>query len=168
MKKKNYILIFTISILFLSFISHFIYDTFHVFLTGLFFPVNESIFEHMKMLYTTYFIFFICFYNINNFKNLFTNFYLSIIFQIVLFLAIYIPIYLIFGEIMIFTITWLFISIFITSLFSFKIFTSNIKQNKLFIILTVITFIVNIYLTYYPPHNFIFVDKTNNTYGLYK
>ena len=40
----------------LSFITHNGYDIFPNTLTSFFFPVNESIFEHMKMIYTDYII----------------------------------------------------------------------------------------------------------------
>ena len=37
----------------ISFIVHFIYSVFPCRFTSFFFPVNESIFEHMKIIYTS-------------------------------------------------------------------------------------------------------------------
>ena len=37
----------------LSFVFHFVYDLIPNFVTSIFFPVNESIWEHMKLLYTS-------------------------------------------------------------------------------------------------------------------
>ena len=57
MKKFKFIGIFLI--LFLSIISHFLYDFFPSTIFSIFFPVNESIWEHMKLIITPALIFMI-------------------------------------------------------------------------------------------------------------
>lgn len=170
MKKQKYILIFTTSIIILSFICHFIYDLIPCTLTSLFFPVNESIFEHMKMLYTTYFIFFLGFYLITKDKNTITNFYFSSLFEIIFFLIMYLPLYLLFNENMVITFILLFISILVTSLISYTLYKrKNTKnENIISLILTILTFILCFYLTYNPPHNFFFIDPQTEKYSLDK
>ena len=46
--------VFIVIILFvLSFLCHFIYEWFPNVITSVFFPVNESLWEHMKIIYTS-------------------------------------------------------------------------------------------------------------------
>ena len=54
MSKKRLKIISTILVILFSFLFHSIYDKFPNFITSLFFPVNESIWEHMKMVYLSY------------------------------------------------------------------------------------------------------------------
>ncbi len=96
--KLNIIVIFL-----LSFLTHFIYKIIPIDLFAIFFPVNESIFEHMKMIYTTYLIdsiiLFLLFkkYNIK-FNNFFGALFLSSIISITSFLIIWLPVYYRIGE----------------------------------------------------------------------
>ena len=60
--KKLYIIWLILSsftILFLSTIVHSLYDIFPNFFTSLFLPINESIWEHNKMIVLAYFLFMI-------------------------------------------------------------------------------------------------------------
>ena len=76
--KKIKILI-TIIIFILSFPIHFIYNIFPNFITSIFFPLNESIFEHMKIIYTSILISSIIEYLIYKYKNIkVNNFIISI------------------------------------------------------------------------------------------
>ena len=59
MTLKNTRIISTIVIFLLCFLFHFIYDWLPNTLTAIFFPVNESIWEHMKLLFSA-----VCFYGI--------------------------------------------------------------------------------------------------------
>ena len=54
MSKKKLKIISTILVILFSFLFHSIYDKFPNFITSLFFPVNESIWEHMKIVYLSY------------------------------------------------------------------------------------------------------------------
>lgn len=169
MKKRKYILISSILIFLLNFPIHFMFDIFENDIIAVFFPVNESIFQHMKMIYTCFFIFyFILFIVRRRFKynNIFLANLISSLSCIGFFLIIYIPIYFRFGENMIFT----FILLFIAILFG-QYISSYIIQEKQYsyidfisIILLLILLIVNGYLTYYPIKNFLFWDPEHETY----
>lgn len=166
--KLNIIVIFL-----LSFLTHFIYKIIPIDLFAIFFPVNESIFEHMKMIYTTYLIdsiiLFLLFkkYNIK-FNNFFEALFLSSIISITSFLIIWLPIYYRIGENLLITLIILLISIFLSQIASYYILTS-FKNNILnyiafgFVILFIILFA---YFTYYPLHNDFFLDPLNQKYGI--
>ena len=53
MKLKTIKIISILGIFIISFLSHFIYQIIPNFITSIFFPVNESIFEHMKIIFTS-------------------------------------------------------------------------------------------------------------------
>ena len=57
----------------LSFPIHFMYDLFPSFITSIFFPVNESIWEHMKIVYTSILVTSITEYFIYKKKNIKVN-----------------------------------------------------------------------------------------------
>lgn len=170
MNKKKFIIFSTITIFILNVISHFVYNIFPNFITSLFFPVNESIIEHMKMIYTSYLLFNIILYLIKkkNLNNYPLNFLITSIFNIVLLLTIYLPIFNIFGENFIFTIILLLITIFISNFISYKILTSdtNNKLNIISIIISVLVFIIFMYFTYYPPEYYLWYDYESKTYGI--
>lgn len=103
MKKYKYILVSTVGILILSFLCHFVYDLFPNKLTVLFFPVNESIFEHVKMIYTAnilwgIFEYFIYKRNKMNLDNFFISLFLGSLLNLVILLIIYLPVYYLLGE----------------------------------------------------------------------
>lgn len=158
----------------ISFITHNIYDMFPNFITSLFFPVNESIFEHMKMINISYIIWIIIeliLIRKNNIKTL--NFksssIVSLILNIVIFLIIYLPIYNLFGYNTIITISLYLLSIIIAQIISFKVLDSKKEYyflNKYSYILILIITLSFIYLTYYPLDNYIFIDKVNKKLGL--
>ena len=95
-------------------------------LTSIFFPVNESIWEHMKMLFTAIIIGGIIELTIIKIKNIklnnifFTLFFKAII-SIPIFLTIYLPIYYLFGENMIISISIMTIVLVITEIISYKL-----------------------------------------------
>lgn len=170
MKKKKYIIFSTLILFGLMFITHFGYEVLPNFFTSLLFPVNESIMEHMKMIYITYLFYFIIlyFYKKNKFKNYPSSFLLTSIFNIVLFLTIYLPIFNILGENMIITIFILFLSIFISSFVSYKLLTAkdNYTLNTLSIIVGIVVFLVFGLLTYNPPEYYLWYDFQDNYYGI--
>ena len=155
------ILINTIIIFIISSILHFIYDIFPCTITSIFTPVNESIFEHLKLIFTSSLI-----YSILIKDKKYSNYYLRGIITNIILLTIYLPFRLISNEILIITLIILFISIFISEILITKI---NINTSKIISILIII-FIYSIftYLTYYPIKTFIFKDTTNNSYGIKK
>lgn len=164
-----------IGIFILSFISHFIFELYPNILLSIFFPVNESIWEHMKILFTSILIYSIIDKIILNKKKIeYNNFYLqafiTAIISIPLYLIIYLPIYSILGENIIISITLLLIIYIIIQYISYKLLTKNkIEISPIIItILIIITYIIFTYLTYYPPNNYLFYDILNDTYGIKK
>lgn len=171
MKKFKYILISSIIIFGISFPSHFLFDIFQNDIIAALFPANESIFQHMKMVFSCFFIFYLGLWILRkrfNYHNLFLVNIVSVLSCITIFLIIYIPVYLRFGEYMIFTL----ILLFITILFGQYIGSLLIdrKDNKwhdtISIICIFIIFIINGYLTYNPIKNFIFWDPEHETYEI--
>lgn len=169
MKNFKYILISSIAIYGLTFIAHFVFDIFQYDIIAVFFNTNESIFQHMKMIFTCFFIFYFILFILRrrlNYENVFLTNLISSISCIAFFLIIYIPVYLRFGENMIFTFILLFISI----MFGQYIGSSFLKKKDykqvdiISIILISIIFIIAGYLTYNPIKNFIFWDPQHETY----
>ncbi len=159
----------------LSFLAHFTYEKAPNFITSIMFPVNESIWEHMKLLSTPVLLYMIIEYFIlkkNNIEinNFILSYSLSIISSIIIFLIIYIPIYNKIGNSIFIDILLLIIIFIYISFFTYKIF--NIKKikysNLLGTILFVIIYFNFFYLTYYPIKDYLFFDTTKNIYGISK
>lgn len=174
MNKKKLKIIGTILVILCSFLTHSIYDKFPNFLNSLIFPVNESIWEHMKMIFISYLISYvielIIIYKFNiHIKNERASLIISILFNIIFYLSIYIPIYNIIGFNEIFTISSYIISIMITEFISYKIIMSDKNYmflNKYSYIIIFIIWLIFIYLTYFPIDNKIFIDEYNNKKGV--
>ncbi len=155
------ILINTISIFVISSIIHFIYNIFPSFITSIFTPVNESIFEHLKLIFTSTLI-----YSLIIKDKKYSNYYLRGIITNIILLIIYMPFRLILGEILIVTLIILFISIFISEILITRI---NINTNKkTSILIIILIYSIFTYLTYKPIKTFLFKDTTNNSYGIKK
>lgn len=173
MKKIKLISVYIIFIL--SFLSHFIYKLFPNTLFSILFPVNESIWEHIKLIATPVLIYMIVEYIIYRKKNIpYNNFILSysisIIIGIIFYLIIYLPIHYIFGHSLLFAIALLFITFVIIEYISYKIMNyKEIKYSNLIGIL-IILFIYIIFgiFTYYPPKNDLFFDIQTKSYGINK
>lgn len=175
MNLKKIKILAIIGIFIISFGSHFIYDLLPNFITSIFFPVNESIFEHMKIIFTS-----ILLYGpidnmllkknnieLNNFT--FQLFFTSFI-SIPIYLIIYLPIRAILGEKIIISISILLITYIISQIISYYILRKKTlpKLNKITIPAIIITYIIFTILTYYPPKNFLFYDTQTKTYGIEK
>lgn len=162
--KKN---IFMIIFLFLlSFLWHFMYDWFPCLLTSIFFPVNESIWEHMKII-------FYCLFIGSVLEKKGNNYYLNILVKplvgVLFYLIIFIPLYLIFGESMFISLSLMLFTYIIMELLGIKISKQeelNIKALPIIIII-LISILFSI-LTFYPLHNFLFFDSVKLGYGILK
>lgn len=173
MKLKTIKIIACILTFLLCFPMHFIYDYFPNSLFSIFFPVNESIWEHMKLIFSSY-----IFYGIFDYlllkknKIIFHNFFLQLfiipIIGISIYLLIFIPLYNKFGESMIISISLLFLVIIIEQFISYYLIQyKNIKfQNIIGIIGIIICYIIFGYLTYQPLENYLFFDIPNSKYGI--
>jgi len=168
MKKiiTNSLLLFLLSI----FIS-FVYKVLPYFITLTFSPVNNSIFEYLKLIFSSYIIFLILklvFLKTREANDIKNHFYLGL-FNIAIFLILYLPVILIFKENIFLAYIINFISISITMFLYQKLEKkqNNSKENNLFIIPIVLLFIMFTYFSYHPLKNFLFFDKQNNKYGIH-
>ena len=173
MKKIKIIGVFLIFIL--SFISHFMYEWFPNTLFSILFPVNESIWEHMKLIVTPVLIFSLIEYIVYRKKNIpYNNFILSyaisLILGIIIYLMTYLPIDYIFGHSMIFAISLLFFIFIVVEVISYYImnYREIMYSNLIGIILIIIMYIVFGYLTYNPILNYLFYDTSKKIYGIDK
>lgn len=171
MNLKKWLIINTLVIFIINFPLHFLYDVFPNFFTSLISPVNESVFEHMKMIYSSFviwsLIYSLIFKRDEIIKYLF-SFSISAIVCIGIFLIIYIPFKIIFKEVMIVTFILLFLSILLSQIVCYYIvFYTKIKyQNVITFSILLFFYILFYFLTYYPPKFEFFKDPTNQTYGL--
>ena len=156
----------------LSTLFHSLYNYLPCFLTSIIVPVNESIFEHMKMIFTSYMFYLLIkiLFNKKRENNLISSFVIASLFNIVIFLIIYIPIYLLFGEKLVVTLILYFITILISNYLMYKIQNKKInsKINKYSVYIIPLVYIVFTLLTYFPLKNMLFLDPTTNTYGIIK
>lgn len=164
------IIINSIIIFIISAISHFIYDIFPNTITSLFFPVNESIFEHLKLVFTSGLIFSLIEFLFSKEKNFFLKAFLRSILLVIILSIIYIPIYYLIGEKIIITLIILFITILITEYIITKISTTENYDiiNIISLIFIIISYVIMTYLTYNPPKQDLFYDHKHNNYGLNK
>lgn len=173
MKLKTIKILTCIITIGLSFLTHNIYSWFPDIFTSIFFPVNESIWEHMKMLYTTILIGeIIAYFIIKYFKINVANFLLSIsikaFFSIPIFLIIYLPIYYTVGENLFINITVMIITLIIVEIISYFMLKQKtiVYSNIIAIIFIVICYIVLSITTFYPIKNDLFYDPKNHSYGI--
>lgn len=173
MNLKKSRIISTILIFLLCFLSHFIYNIIPSSLTAIFFPVNESIWEHMKMIFTSIILYGIIDYIIlNKFKIKYNNFFLSLfitaLISIPIYLSIYLPIFYKIGENMIINIGLMLLVIIITQVIAYYILKANNYKilNYISIILIIVSYIVFGYLTYHPIKSEIFFDTKDEKYGI--
>ena len=173
MYSKKIIIINIIITFLLSFLIHFFYEWFPNPVFAIFFSVNESIWEHMKMLFTTilisdmvsYFIF----KNNNEFNNYFLITYLKSIIAIPIYLIIFLPIYNNIGENMFIAISVMLITMILVNIIGYKLMSilNPINNQKIIsIILIILTYIIMGYLTYNPPHTQLFLDTKEEKYGI--
>lgn len=162
-----------IGIFLISFLCHFLYDWFPNSLFSIFFPVNESIWEHMKIIFSAILIFSPIEYFILKKKNIhFNNFLLSNVMMeisgIIIYLIIFIPLYLMIGENMIISIGLLFIVYGIVEIIGY--YFLNLKpikyQGYIATFIIIIMYIIFSYFTYQPPKNFLFYDIKEEKYGI--
>ena len=147
---------------------HFLYNLIPTFFTSIFAPVNESIWEHLKMIFSASIIYSL----FSNFyykeKEIFFKGYLRGMLTIIILLIIYLPFRLIFGEVMIITLIILFLSIFISEILVFKIIEKKHFKylNIISAFLIIINFVIFTFLTYNPIKTFLFLDTESNKYGI--
>lgn len=174
MNLKKIKIVSIIGIFLLCFLFHFMYDWFPNGLFAIIFPVNESIWEHMKLFYTATLVFgFVEYYLLYKYNIKYNNFlitlFISSIDSIIVFLVLFLPIYYKIGENMIVTIIIMLISIIISQIISYYLLKCK-KDYKyveyIALVLIITCYIIFGYLTYNPIKNHLFFDTQEEKYGL--
>lgn len=174
MKYKKILFVNTITIFLFMFLFSNIYNWFPSFITASIFPVNESLFEHLKLMYITEIIMSSVIYLIFKIKKInFSNYFLgllgSTIFTIIIFFIIYLPIYNRFGEGLIYTMI-IYLIVLILGQIVFYFIMTKIKYkyiyNVISIILILLIWILLIYFTYNPKNSSFFFDPISESYGI--
>ena len=157
---------------FIAFPLHFIYDKFPNFITSIFFPVNESIWEHMKIIFGSILLSGVIQKIIVTkkglgYKNICISNIIAGLLSIPIFLAMFLPIYGIIGENLPITLIVMFITFIISQLITMRIInTKDLKQENMAIIYAIIIYIIFGLLTYFPPENNLFLDPLTLKYGI--
>ena len=174
MSKKKLKIFGVVLAFLLCFPLHFLYDIFPNFFTSIFLPVNESVWEHMKIIFGG-----ILFYGIiqkiivifkkMNINNICFSNFIAAILSIPIFLLIYFFFNLFIEDSIIVNIIIMFITIVICEFISYKIMNKKdfMFENKT-IFLVLFVYIIFGILTYFPIRNELFIDPTNQTYGIKK
>lgn len=172
MSLKKIKIIGVFAVFLLSFPLHFLYDVFPNFLTSIFASVNESIWEHMKIIFTAYLLYGGVEYLIFREKTKWNNFLLQLFIVpflgIMIYLSIYLPLFNIFGENMIISIVLLFVVVAIEEVISYYILSmEEVKNQRIIGIVGIIAmYVIFTYLTYNPPKNYLFYDMKEEKYGI--
>lgn len=172
MTLKKWKIISVVGIFLVSALLHFIYDWFPNFFTSLFFPVNESIWEHNKIIVGSFLILAIIEkIHYKKRKNVIFAEVISALVCMTLVMLIFTPVYLYIlktNDNMIVTFAIFIIAITISQIVSYHLLQKEYhpRLEELGVILFVIFFLINIIFTYYPPKFAIFYDYTNQIYGL--
>lgn len=158
----------------LSFLWHFVYDWFPNTIFALVFPVNESIWEHMKIIYYCLLIgsileFVLCKKNNIKINNFYIEAMVKSILGVIFYLIIFIPFYLWLGESMFISISLMLITYIFMEYIGYKILTGEeMNINILPVIIIVLGCVMFVILTFYPLHNFLFFDEVKFGYGILK
>ena len=174
MSKKKLKIFGVVLAFLLCFPLHFLYDIFPNFFTSIFLPVNESVWEHMKIIFGG--ILFsgiiqkiIVIFKKMNINNICFSNFIAAILSIPIFLLIYFFFNLFIEDSIIVNIIIMFITIVICEFISYKIMNKKdfMFENKT-IFLVLFVYIIFGILTYFPIRNELFIDPTNQTYGIKK
>ena len=173
MNNKKVLFIATITIFLSMFLFHNLYNWFPNFLTASFFPVNESLFEHLKLMFTTKIVISLIIYLILKLKKIkFSNYLLgllvSTIATISLFFLIYLPIYNRFGENLFLTMSIYLITLIIGNIIFYLISKRkhNYVLNLISLVIISIIAVILIYFTFNPLKNDFFFDSIEEIYGI--
>ncbi len=158
----------------LTFPLHFLYEKIPNIITSIIAPVNESIFEHMKILFTAILLSGIIQkiyikHKKLNINNVCISNFLAAISSIFIFLIMFLPYYYLFGKNFIITIIMMIISIILSEVIAYRIILKkDLKLENKTIIFTIIIYCIFAYLTFNPPHINFFIDPLTNLYGIKK
>ena len=164
--------IFSIFALFgLSSVIHSLYKWFPNGFTAFFFPVNESIWEHNKMIMATFFIWMIVEYFKFRDKKVIINNVISALFCAIIVMIIFIPVFFLIlktNDNIFVTLVIYFICLCISQYISYILYKDYSLNDltKSSVVLWIIIFIINAILSFYPPHLKIFYDYNKEGYGI--
>lgn len=154
----------------LTFISHFMYDIFPNNLVGSFFPINESVWEHMKLFVTPAIITFVLEMIYMKRKRVcIQNNYLALLIEILssigVFLTIFLPYFFKFKHNLVITLIMMLFAIGIAKYFGYVIVSekNELIANIMSIPIILIIVIMNIVFTFFPLKNPLFIDPTKNS-----
>ena len=174
MSLKKIKIINVVFLFLLSFLWHFVYDWFPNNIFALFFPVNESIWEHMKIIYFCLFMgsileFVLCKKNNIKINNFYIEAMVKSILGVIFYLIIFVPFYLWLGESMFISISLMLITYIFMEYIGYKILTGEeMNINILPVVTIALGCIMFVILTFYPLHNFLFFDEVKFGYGILK
>lgn len=172
MKLKIIKLVSIVIAFLLAFPLHFLYDKFPNFIISIIAPVNESIAEHMKILFTSIIITGIIqkiYIKIKklDYNNVCISNFIAALSSIPIFLILFLPIYYSIGENFIVTIIIMFIAIATSQIISYLIIKKDdLKLENTTIFLVLVVYIVFGILTYFTPQTNLFIDPKTLTYGI--
>lgn len=158
----------------LSFLWHFMYDWFPNNIFALVFPVNESIWEHMKIIYYCLLLgsvleFYLCKKNNIKINNFYIEAMVKSLLGVIFYLIVFIPLYLWLGESMVISIGLMLVTYVFMEYIGYKILVGEeLNINILPVIIIVLGCIMFVILTFYPLHNFLFFDEVKFGYGILK
>ena len=173
LNNKKIMIIKTITIFLSLFLFSFGYNIFPNFFTTLIFPVNESLFEHLRMIYNTEIIISLIIYIIlkikkYNIHNYIFALLICTIFNIILFYLIYMFIYNRYCSNLIITMTLYFITLSISQYLFYLICLKPNNQfyNNICLIIIPVIWVMLLFWTYNPPHTKFFFDPIKEIYGI--
>ena len=172
MSKKKLKILGTIIAFLLCFPFHGIYDHFPNFLTSIFFPINESIWEHMKILFTSIMVSSviqkITMYKLKeDTKNICFSNFIAAVSSIPIFLVMFLPVFNTYGENFPLTIFIMLISIVVSEIIAYKIMNKrDFNMENKTIILVMVVYIIFTILTYFPLNNYLFENMEKCMYTI--
>lgn len=170
-KIKGYLIISSIFISILGTLLHFTYEFFDKnFLIGSFSAVNESVWEHLKLLFfpmllSTLFGYFYIGKNVSTFLCSETIGILASMLFIIVFFYTYTGI--IGRSIVFLDITSFYVAVILGNYLTYKLIYNNFNCNSIIAIIILIVILMSfIIFTYFTPHIEIFRDPLTNKYGI--
>lgn len=171
---KKFVILNTILTFIVGFFVHNVYHWLPSIITTIF-PVNESLFEHMKLIFISPIISSLILYFIFKKQNYLINNYLfglmvSIIFNIILFYVVYLPIYYSIGHSLLMTLCIYFITICLSNYLYYLIIemNNNYRLNIISFISIIVIGAILVYFTYHPLKIDFFRDPETKSYGILK
>lgn len=158
----------------LSFFLHFLYDKIPCFITSIIAPINESIWQHMKIIFGS-----ILFSGVIQkiivkakhlpYRNICISNIIAGLLSIAIFLIIYLPIYYTIGEHLPLTLFLMLITIILSQIITiFIIRLKNLHMENWAILFAIMIYTTFGLLTYYPPKYELFKEPITLNYGIKK